>query len=329
MTSIYFNTGSRYTDVIESYGLAVCEYESSRAIMAKLSQHATVAECIPLVRLVFVRRNGTFRCSALYNGDIDPADVTSDFFDTMTSVEKCLILDPKFSVRNYFQERADLFYAGIINSPRLKMAQKADAKLKIILANNRADLERSAHYGPHGIIPLGMPKGRKQKGASAINTAIKETSEETGISASNLQPNIRHSVTVDYVDDGHRYIFKFYPAIMKKPHVLVLDRSTVDMYDEVTELFYASKSELATKSMDPLTKKIYFDHFDNFAALVVNTLAAQTYRPRDSRAQAYSWTIKRHLSCEPSQPAQKPDELFESAIKAAESVLTTDDESDF
>ena len=299
--SVIFNTQAHYVDIIESYGLAICEYEASQEIITRLNAGATFADCLPLVKLVFMRRNGTFRCSALYDGDINLSDITPGFFDSMTAAEKLCILDPEFSVRSYYQKRADLFYSGVINSPRIRIAQKADARLSVILDNWRAELERSAIHGPHGFVPLSMPKGRKQRKASGIDTAIKETSEETGILPGNIMTNARTSVVIDYVDDGHRYNFKFYPAILKKPHVLTLDRTRVNMFDEVTDIFYANKVELSTYDTDPLTKKIYLDNFDKFSMLVISMIATQRRRAaRSSRTLAYNWTIKKHLNCTPS-----------------------------
>ena len=322
--SVIFNEQAPYKDIIESYGLAICEYEASQEITMRLNTGATFAECLPLVKLVFMRRNGTFRCSALYDGDINLSDIAPGFFDSMTAAEKLCILDPTFSVRSYYQKRADLFYFGVINSPRIRIAQKADARLSAILANWRGELERSAMHGPHGFVPLSMPKGRKQRRASGIDTAIKETSEETGILPGNITTNARTSLTIDYVDDDHRYIFKFYPAVLKKPHVLTLDRSRVNMFDEVTDIFYANKAELSAYNTDPLTKKIYLDNFDKFGMLVIHYINTQRLRTaRSSRTLAYNWTIKKHLNCGPSQPnipacQSKPEQYY---------TATTDDEA--
>lgn len=321
--SIIFNMQAPYADIIESYGLCICEYEASQEIIMRLNTGATFAECLPLVKLVFMRRNGTFRCSALYDGDINLSDIAPGFFDSMTAAEKLCILDPTFSVRSYYQKRADLFYFGVINSPRIQIAQKADARLSAILANWRGELERSAMQGPHGFVPLSMPKGRKQRRASGIDTAIKETSEETGILPSNIITTTRTSLTIDYVDDGHRYNFKFYPALLKKPHVLTLDRSRVNMFDEVTDIFYANKEELFAYDTDPLTKKIYLDNFDKFGMLVIHHINTQRRRTaRSSRTLAYNWVIKKHLNCAPSKPDSPPQPKPEQYYYAA-----TDDEA--
>jgi hypothetical protein len=314
---VTFNSSERYARKLESYGLMVCEFEASQKIAEELNKGAEPQECMPLVRLVFIRRNGTFRCSSLYDGDVCVDEVRKGFFDEMTRAEKLEISAPGFTFYDHYQRRANMFHKGAISAKKKAIAQKADQRWKAIMAVHRAELARSTRDGPHGVMPLSMPKGRITRGGE-LETAIKETREETGIHAHQLNASSKTNVTVDYVDDNNRYVFKFFPALLTRAHRLVLDRDTPDMYDEVTGLFYANKEELAARELDPLTKKIYLEHFDTFAATIVSYIADQQKRPprrtfqsdaETVRSSPVSWLSSPHCSPQGSplsSPASAP-----------------------
>jgi hypothetical protein len=256
----------------ESYGLIICEHAAYQRIYAALVAKSTVADCLPLVRLAFVRRNGTYQCSSLYDGELDITDVTPGFFDQLTEIEKKTLLKKDFSIKAYYQERANKFFNSVINSPRIRMAKRADAKFAEILKLHRATLERSAMCGPHGHIPLSFPKGRRQYNMSGLATALKETYEETGIKQSDLITWHKKRCTVNYVDYGTRYKFIFYPAVCKVNIELKLNRDLINMYDEVTGLFYASREELITYGLDSITLKIYYENYNKFANCIIEQI---------------------------------------------------------
>lgn len=285
--------------------------------------------CVQDNKILFIRRTGTYPYTSLFGYNVDKLDMDLYFFDRMTEREKLTLLDPTFDFTSFYNE----LYSGKLSDMRdaarspealaraeeriSQMRQRALTHFKSIIDRKKHLIRDSLANGFHGSFPYSLPKGRRSSkgGESAIQTALREFCEETGIERNIVRILSRNSFDIRYTDDEDEYLFKIFFATVPSGTRGNINQNDNEQKTEVSEIVWLSKEEFAARNPDALCRRVYLDNFDRLLAEYRRALDGQKHgtelvladppsNPRQRRHRYYIEPVN-HLGFGCGQPWQR------------------------
>lgn len=233
--------------------------------------------CVKDDKILFIRRTGTYPFTSLFGYGIEKLNMDLHFFDRMTEKEKRRILDPEFDYVSCYRESYSNKLRRIRASARTsheaerieekihRMETQAHHSFRAIIRRKKHLIEDSLAKGLHGSFPYSLPKGRRSsedQNEGALQTALREFSEETGIPHHKVKVVSRNSFNLRYIDDGDEYLFRIFFAQATDDVHGILDKEDHEQAVEVSEISWMSKADFEARSPAQLCRRVYLENFD-------------------------------------------------------------------
>lgn len=187
-------------------------------------------------KILLIRKRITYSFIEFVNGNYDMFSL-ADLFDKMTFQEKLIIQTFNFRF---------IWYHCNLNMQNNRFYKKAKKKFDLL---QRSDIGCNLKYlinkSKNEELLWEIPKGRKRKTETFINTAIREFYEETNIKNTYYQllphfPPIIHS----FIDDNVNYIYYYYISITSNQQDVSLQHSSNSMVFETSDIKYIKIQDL-------------------------------------------------------------------------------------
>lgn len=206
----FFNNGLESTTNVTD----IKQYDGSEGIKVNSKKDLELAtQNMNLIKFLLVRRKHSLGYTEFIRGNYkkDNIDGIIYLFQQMTPEEI-----KNISIKS-FDDLWDEFWGTDMRKKMFNKKQYSESKENFDALKNKIDVELSLDFYTsnvkpfYGIAEYGLPKGRKQRGESDIECAIREFCEETGYSQqdikiiNNVKPIIENMVGTNGV--SYRFIY--------------------------------------------------------------------------------------------------------------------------